>query len=130
MVMQSTVTEATLSRLENTASALLSNDSVIMNTPIITKKYQTQDNRLVYLTECNIAEIAVPRLRVQILERVDGGVNETSYALYADQRFECTKNPMIFGDTSGPAETSTPTAVDEDTAEWLIQLIQSLAAYK
>ena len=120
------ISEATLMSLENLASSILDDRSMTMATPITTKKYLTGDNRLVYLTRCTVAESAVPNLRIQIFERIHGGVRETSYALFTDRRFEQTVNPMIFSDRPGPGEMPKPTPVDESTAESLIEFIGRL----
>jgi hypothetical protein len=120
------VTEATISTLENTVYALLADKRAGTSSPIVTSKYLTKDNRLVYITQCTVAESAVPAMRIQIFERVEGGVVEMSYALFADHRFECTRNPMIFGDKAAVAENAAPTVVEEPTAQWLLELVHSL----
>ena len=122
--MQHEVSETTLMSLENLASMVLDDRSLAVATPITTKKYLTGDNRLVYLTRCTVAESAVPKLRIQIFERIHGGVRETSYALY--RRFEQTINLMIFSDRPGQEEMPTPTPVDESTAASLIEFIDRL----
>jgi len=121
------ISEATLMNLQNLASSLLDDRSVAMATPILTRKFATHDNRLIYLTQCSIAESAVPNLRIQIFARVPGGVEENSYALYADGRFERTDNPMIFDQRHVKPELAPPSPVSENEAQGLIQLIQHLA---
>jgi len=125
--MQDHVSEATLMSLENQAYALLSDRSVAMATPIVTKKFATNDNRLIYVTQCSIAESAVPKLRIQTFERIAGGVMETSYALYSDRRFERTDNPMIFTERKVKPELAPPVAISEAEAQQLLALIAHLA---
>jgi hypothetical protein len=125
--MQYDVNEATLIQLENATNAILDDRSEAMATPITTKKYLTRDNRLVYLTKCTVAESAVPNLRIQIFERIHDGVRETSYALFADRRFEQTINLMLFSERPGPGEMPKPTPVDESTALSLIDFVGRLS---
>ena len=125
--MQDHVSEATLMSLENRAYALLSDRSVAMATPIVTKKFATNDNRLIYVTQCTVAESAVPNLRIQTFERVTGGVMERSYALYADRRFERTDNPMIFTERNVKSELAPPVAITENEAVQLLALVEHLA---
>jgi len=124
--MNELATEPTKTALENAVYVLLADRMATSTMPITTKKYLTNDNHLVYLTQCNVAESAIPRVRVQVLKRVDGGVHETSYALYADQRLELSENPMIFGETSQPRSDDTPKSVDEATAQALVDMIGQL----
>ena len=124
--MNQLATEPTKTALENAVYALLADRMSGSMMPIITKKYLTNDNQLVYLTQCNVAESAIPRVRVQILKRVDGGVHETSYALYADQRLESSENPMIFGEAGQPRDEEAPASVDETTARAVVDLIGQL----
>src|SRR5438477_8108090 len=84
--------------LENSVTWFLSDKLADVNTPIATKKFLTNNNLLVYLTRCNVAELAVPRIKVQVLQRVEGGVHETNYQLFNDHRLEKYENDMIFGD--------------------------------
>jgi hypothetical protein len=98
-----------------------------MSTPILTKKFATHDNRLIYVTQCGVAESAVPKLRVQIFERITGGVEETSYALYTDGRFERTDNPMLFTERQVKPDLAPPVTVDETETQSLIKLVAHLA---
>jgi hypothetical protein len=95
-------------------------------TPIVTKKYLTNDNELVYLTRCDVAETSVPRVKGQIFERVTGGVTEAGYQLYADHRFVKYSNDMIFGTKPGTAAGNTSDTVSEDEAQRVLELVNSL----
>jgi len=118
--------DSTKTDLENAVYALLADRMAGSSMPITTKKYLTNDNNLVYLTQCNVAETAIPRVRVQVLKRVDGGVHETNYSLYVDQRLESTENPMIFGEAGQTRSDEAPKSVDDTTAKALIEMIGKL----
>lgn len=118
--------DSTKTALENAVYALLADRMAGSSMPITTKKYLTNDNNLVYLTQCNVAETAIPRVRVQVLKRVAGGVHETNYSLYVDQRLESTENPMIFGEANQTRSDETPKSVDDATAVALIEMIGKL----
>jgi hypothetical protein len=93
----------------------------------VTKKYLTNDNELVYLTRCNVAEVSVPRVKVQVFERVHGGVRELGYQLYSDHRFVKYANEMIFGTQPGTAAGNQNEEVSEKEAAELLELVNSLA---
>lgn len=123
--MKQPAADATKTALENAIYGLIDDVSAVPTTPITTKKYLTGDNRLVYLTLCSVTESSMPRVRVQVLSRVEGGVHETNFALFTDRRFEVSQNPMIFG--SSATQTVEPAAtVDEATAQQLLSLIGHL----
>lgn len=122
--MNEPATEATKTQLENNITALMADRFASLATAIATKKYLTPDNQLVHLTQCNVAETAVPRLRIQVFTRVEGGVHELSYAMFSDHRFEFSQNSMIFGQT--PPADQAPQPVSEETAQGLLQLIGTL----
>jgi hypothetical protein len=118
-------TDATKNELENAISWYLNDKLASSGTTIATQKYLTTDNRLIYLTRCTVASSAIPTVKVQIFERVEGGVHETGYQLYSDRRLESYKNAMIFGTTpSGPDITGQP--VDEPSAQARVALISAL----
>jgi hypothetical protein len=93
----------------------------------VTKKYLTNDNELVYLTRCDVAETAVPRVKVQVFKRVTGGVSELGYQLYSDHRFIKYTNDMIFGSKPGVAADSGSNDISEDEAQALLELVNSLS---
>jgi hypothetical protein len=113
--------------LENSVNWFLAEKLADASTIIATSKYLTSNNLLVYLTRCNVAEEAVPRVKVQVLQRVTGGVHETGYQLFGDHRLTKYQNDMIFGKTAGQSlENSESTPVTQSEAEQMIQLINSL----
>jgi hypothetical protein len=119
--------EATKTALENSVAWFLSDKLQDAATPIATKKYLTNDNRLIYLTHCNVAETSVPRVKVQQFERVDGGVRETGYQLFADHRFVKYTNDMIFGTKPGTAAGNQMDEVGETEAAEVLALVNGLA---
>lgn len=98
------------------------------STPIVTKKFLTNENELVYLTRCEVAETSVPRVKVQVFERVSGGVREMGYQIYSDHRFVKFVNEMIFGNQPGTAAGDTMTEVSEDEGKELLELVNSLGS--
>lgn len=121
-------TEPTKTTLENSVSWFLADKLHDAATPIATKKYLTVDNVLVYLTRCNVAESSVPRIKVQVFERVDGGVRETGYQLFSDHRLMKYVNEMIFGTAPGTATGNSSEAVQEKEAAQLVELVNGLSA--
>lgn len=123
----SLATEETKTALENSVTWLLSDRMSGANMPIVTKKYLTNNNLLVYLTLCSLPDAQAPRLKVQVLQRVDGGVHETGYQLYGDHRFEKYDNDMIFGaQPPAGADGSTNATVSENESQLLLQLLGTL----
>ncbi|HSX02198.1 MAG TPA: hypothetical protein VLI05_02665 [Candidatus Saccharimonadia bacterium] len=122
------VSEDSKTALENSVSWYLADKLADANTAIATKKYLTSNNLLVYLTRCNVAELTVPRIKVQVLQRVKGGVHETGYQLFGDHRLEKYQNNMIFGAGAGNSTTgdSTGAPVTEIEAKQLLELVSSL----
>lgn len=118
--------EATKTTLENSVSWFLADKLQNASTPIATKKYLTNENVLVYLTRCNVAETSVPRVKVQVLHRVQGGVHEVGYQLFGDHRLEKYENDMIFGTAPGSASGDTSVAVTEREAQDLLALVNGL----
>jgi hypothetical protein len=119
-------TEETKNSIENSVNWYLADKLVDPSTVIATKKFITNDNLLIYLTHCNVAEISVPRIKLQVLKRVDGGVQETVYQIFSDHRFMTLENNMIFGSKSGKVPDETSRDVTEKEAQELITLINSL----
>ncbi len=94
---------------------------------IASKKYLTSRNELVYLTLCMVPSPTIPRLRVQLSIRVEGGVREEAYALYSDHRLEKSVNEMIFGRPAvAPPASDNPQPVDEDELLRVMSLLESL----
>lgn len=118
--------EATKNAIENTVTWYLSDKLTDASMPIATKKYLTTDNKLVYLTRCNVAETTVPRIKVQVLERVQGGVSEVGYQIFADHRMTKYHNEMIFGGNASTPDGSKTEDVSEAEAGRLRDLLESL----
>jgi hypothetical protein len=120
-------TEASKTTLENNVSWFLADKLAASSLPIVANKYITNDNILIYLTRCNIADNSAPRIKVQILKRVDGGVQETVYQLFSDHRFTRMDNNMIFGaaEQNGPVEHAI-SDVSEQEAQELINTVNGL----
>lgn len=119
-------TEQSKTALENSVTWLLSDRVGSASAPIVTKKYITNANLLVYLTLCSLPDAKAPRLKVQVLQRVKGGVHETGYQLYGDHRFEKYENDMIFGTELVGADGSNSVAVGEKEIQLLLQLLGTL----
>lgn len=118
--------EAAKNQLENNVNWYLADKLAEVGTTIATKKFITPDNVLVYLTRCNMSEAAIPVIKVQVFQRIDGGVHERSYQLYTDHRLERTDNEMIFGDAANGADGSIASPVTAAEANELLTLITSL----
>lgn len=125
--MNEAATEATKTSIENSVSWYLSEKLQGVAMPIVTVKYLTNDNVLISLTLCSVAETNVPRIKVQVFTRVEGGVTETGYQLYSDHRFEKYITNMIFGSAPNQPGDSPATAVTEAEAQQLVALLGSLA---
>ncbi len=123
---QSLATEATKTTIENSVSWFLADKVQDAHTPIVTKKFLTNDNVLVYLTQCTVAETNVPRYKVQIFNRVDGGVREIGYQLFGDRRLTQYVNEMIFGTQAGTAAGDETHNVTETEAKQVLALINGL----
>lgn len=126
MTTQSPATEPTKTALENSVGWFLADKLQDASTPIATKKFLTSDNQLIYLTRCNVAETSVPRVKVQVFMRVDGGVHETGYQLFGDHRLAKYVNEMIFGTTPGTASGNQQEEVSENEAAKLLELVNGL----
>ncbi len=120
-------TEATKNAIEDAVNGFLADR---LQDPVITiamKKFMTNDNVLIYLTHCNVAEISVPRIRIQVLRRVDGGVEETAYQIFSDHRFTKFVNAMIFGKRPEASPQHETEDVAEVEASELLAQIHALA---
>ena len=84
------------------------------------------NNLLVYITRCNVSETNIPRVKVQVLQRVSGGVHESSYQLYGDHRLEKSQNDMLFGTEGGASDGSQVETVSETEGQQLLELVNSL----
>jgi hypothetical protein len=118
--------EAVKTALENSVAWYLSDKLTDASTPIATKKYLTPENLLVYLTRCNVAESSVPRVKVQLFQRIDGGVQETAYQLFGDHTFTKYQNEMVFGTSATGADGTTSTKVTQPEADHLLELLNGL----
>jgi hypothetical protein len=123
--METPATEEVKTAIENSVSWYLADKLRDATVSIAIKKYLTSNNLLVYLTRCNVAETSVPRIKVQILQRVAGGIHESSYQLYNDHRLEKTQNDMIFG-IDKVNDGSQHETVSEAEAHQLLDLVNSL----
>lgn len=121
-------TEATKTALENSVSWFLADKLQDATTPIAIKKYLTPDNVLVYLTRTTMAEAAVPRVKVQVFERVDRGVREAGYQLFSDHRLVKYVNEMIFGTAPGTATGNQMEEVSEEEAAKVLGLVNDLGS--
>jgi hypothetical protein len=119
--------EETKNTIENTVNWFLTDKLQDPAITIATKKYLTNENKLIYLTHCNVAELSVPRIKVQVFERVDGGVRETGYQIFSDHRMMKSLNEMIFGTTPGTTATGNMSeVVSEQEAAALVLEINAL----
>jgi hypothetical protein len=123
--METPATEEVKTAIENSVSWYLADKLRDATVSIAVKKYLTSNNLLVYLTRCNVAETSIPRVKVQILQRVDGGIHESSYQLYGDHRLEKAQNDMIFG-IEKASDGSKSETVTESEAHQLLELVNSL----
>lgn len=119
--------EATKNTLENNVNWFLADKLQDPATTIARKKYLTTDNLLVYLTKCNVSEVSVPRIKVQVLRRVQGGVQEVGYQIFSDHRFEKYHNDMIFGAAPSGADGSGGESITETEAQELLGIVNGLA---
>ena len=127
MTDQPLASEATKDTIENTVNWFLADKLLDPVITIATKKYLTNENVLVHITHCNVAEVSVPRIKVQVFERVDGGVRETGYQIFSDHRMTKNVNEMIFGIKAGSAPVDPSGEVSEQEATKLVQLLTSLS---
>lgn len=119
-------TAETKTALENSITWMLGERLGVAPAPIVTSKYMTSNNLLVQLTSCAMPELSVPRLKVQVYQRVTGGVHETGYNLYGDHRLAKYENDMIFGSGKGGDDGSTTEPVTEEEAQQLLGLVNGL----
>jgi hypothetical protein len=122
----SPATEDQKNTIENTVNWFLADKLQDPATTIATKKYLTNENKLVYLTHCNVAELSVPRIKVQLFDRVDGGVRELVYQIFSDHRMTKAVNEMIFGTQPGTASGNVSEEVSEKEAGELVLIINAL----
>jgi|ERR1700683_230277 len=120
--------EATKTTLENSINWFLADKVQDAHTPIVTKKFLTNDNVLVYLTQCTVSETNVPRYKVQVLSRVEGGVRELGYQLFADHRLVKYSNDMIFGTQAGTAAGNEMQDVSEAEAQTILAQVNALGS--
>lgn len=92
------------------------------------KRYLTGDNRFVYLTYSHVQTPEIAPIKIQVFQRVDGGVKETIYRLYSDQRLTCEHNDMIFGQMPDKPQEGPAHPVTESEATDLCATIDSLGA--
>ena len=119
--------EATKNIIENTVNWYLADKLLDPVITIATKKYLTSDNLLVHITHCNVAEISVPRIKVQVFERVPGGVREKGYQIFSDHRMTKNLNEMIFGTKAGTSTGDFTGEATEQEAAQLVALLNTLA---
>jgi hypothetical protein len=118
--------EASKNTIENTVNWYLADKLQDPIITIATKKYLTNENKLIYLTHCNVAELSVPRIKVQIFERVEGGVRETGYQIFSDHRMTKLVNEMVFGTRPNTATGNASEEVSETEAAALILEVNAL----
>jgi hypothetical protein len=127
MSTEAVATEPTKTELENTVTWFLADKMQDASVSIATKKYLTNDNLLVYLTRCVVAETSVPKIKVQVLKRIDGGVHETGYQLFGDHRLTKYENEMVFGVQPATAANAENLDVSEKEAGDVLTLVKGLA---
>lgn len=127
MSTQFPATDTSKTALENSVSYFLADKLQDPATTIATKKFLTSQNELIYLTRCNVAELSVPRIKVQVFKRVDGGVHETGYQLFGDHRLVKYENAMIFGTSPGTPAGDKMEDVSEKEATDLLQVVNALS---
>lgn len=124
----SLATEASKTTLENSVSWFLADKMGTSIRPIATNKYLTNDNLLVFITKCDVADSSAPRIKVQIFKRIDGGVHEANFQLFMDHRFIRSETNMVFGVAPENAPLSDEAVdVTEDEAQALITQVNALA---
>jgi hypothetical protein len=121
-------TEPVKTALENSVTWFLSDKLQDAHTPIATKKFLTNDNLLIYITHCSVADASVPRVKVQVFRRVTRGVREEGYQLWADHRFNKYVNEMIFGASQGTPAGTEQTPVDGKEAAEVLALVNNLGS--
>lgn len=126
MSTETPATETTKNAIENAVNWFLADKLQDPVVTIATKKYSTNDNLLLYLTHCNVAETSVPRIKVQVYQRISGGVKETAYQIFSDHRMTKLENHMLFGHKPGEVKDNPSQDVVETEATSLLQLINSL----
>ena len=119
-------TEATKNAIENAVNGFLADRLEDPAITIAMKKFMTNDNVLIYLTHCNVAELSVPRIKVQVLRRVTGGVEETGYQIFSDHRFTKFVNKMMFGTKPEASPHYATEDVSEVEAGELLELVNDL----
>jgi hypothetical protein len=119
-------TENTKNTIEDTVNWFLADKLQDPAITIATKKFLTNENVLIYLTHCNVAELSVPRIKVQVFERVDGGVREAGYQIFSDHRMTKFVNEMIFGMKPGTQAGNSTEDVTEEEAAALAERIKGL----
>ncbi|GAC1368899.1 MAG: hypothetical protein NVSMB39_0150 [Candidatus Saccharimonadales bacterium] len=127
MSTSSYATEETKNAIENAVNWFLADKLQDPATTIATKKYLTNENKLIYITHCNVAELSVPRIKVQLFERVEGGVRELAYQIFSDHRMNKVVNEMIFGNKSGTADGNSSEEVSQEEAAALSAEVNALA---
>lgn len=118
--------EATKNTIENSVNWYLADKLQDPVVTIATKKYLTSENLLIHITHCNVAEISVPRIKVQVFERVEGGVREKGYQIFSDHRMTKNLNEMIFGTKAGTSLGDFTGEVTEQEGQELVALLSTL----
>lgn len=95
-------------------------------TTVQAKRYLTNDNQFVYLTHSQANTPMVAPIKIQVFQRVDGGVRETIYRLYGDHRLTRETNLMIFGQAPDSPQVDQANDVTEDEAATLCTIVDSL----
>lgn len=121
-----TATEATKNAIENSVTWYISDKMQDASIAIATKKFLTNENRLVYLTRCSVASSSIPRIKVQIFDRVPGGVHEVGYQLFDDHRLVKYENAMIFGNKPQAPVRDGLVDVPEAEAQTVLSIVNAL----
>jgi hypothetical protein len=67
-------------------------------------------------------------VKVQVFNRVEGGVREAGYQLFSDHRLVKYVNEMIFGSEPGGPAGDKSEAVSEQEAADLVKLVNTLGS--
>ena len=121
-----TADENIKTQIDNQTIMLFPSSAEVGVTNIATKKYLTGDNQFVYVTRMSQQTNTIPTLKVQLFTRVEGGVRETCYEMFGDNRFERVENNMIFGKDGQDATSPARKPVSQDDAKELLAVLQTL----
>jgi hypothetical protein len=115
-----------IQQISDVVSALLAAKLEELSAPTATRKFVTPDTGMIYITYSPGAEGADPKAIIKIVQRVVGGLQDTTYRLYADSRFYVDNQVKLFGGTDKADTAIKPVPADDKTTQWVLDLITSL----